>query len=217
MGKELAQNHLFETQHDCSTTALHALLLEQPESKTIEALWNNTYSLQEMMRMLSLEFKRQGILTGYMAIEETEDPRPSRFFKQFYHQLKHGPYMGDFIGGLMLTKPVYGNRHVIAISSIHNTDRPKATIIDTAPLIPQPLIRKVPLSYLDKRIADEDEMSYRAIAIAGKPYTLQHNYFDSMQERLEHWRYIETYDEDIAYRDTLLQRAQLLNEANLFE
>lgn len=214
MGKELAQNHFHDIESDCATISLHALLTHAPQSESIQALFHNAISLTDIMKILSLEYKTHGIMTAHMSIEETEDPRPSRFFKQFYHQLLHGPYLGDFIGGLMLTKSRVGIRHVIAISNIHETDNPKATIVDSAPLHEQPLVRKVPLEYLDRRIVQEDTLSSRAIAIVGKPYDITIDYFDP-DESLQHWEYIQSYDLDSLYRQDLLARAKIRSEITL--
>ena len=219
MRKELLLSHRLEKKHDCSTTSLYALLQNLPDQQTIDALFRNTYSLKDLATMVSLEFKRQGILTGFTPIDYHGERRnPSDFFRNYIDRIKHGPYAGDFIGGLMLTKRINNSAHVIAITNIHKGKTPKATIVDTAFHEIKPLIRKVPLEYLDRHIASPDGPGVRAFAIAGIPYNPTIDYHTAQTLEIPtYWEYEMITEQEEWYREKLIEQSNRLNSSSLSE
>ncbi len=169
MGKEEVMYHLRYDQPlvNCSTTALHAILPFLPETESIRALFRNTHGLEDIYDVVSYELYRNGQYVKPYCM--SPDDRPSRFFYQLAHAIRHGQKDAKFIGGLMLTYEEDPN-HVIAITGVHESCRPKFDIVDIAPFSKEkPYIRTVSGNFLDRRVAPDFTYGTTAAAIVTIP------------------------------------------------
>jgi hypothetical protein len=169
MSKEAAiKRYSLRDSADCASTSFSALLPNDANRKTLAAVYNNAFNLEDVAAMISYEHLKNNILAS--SVRMPDGMKPSHFFRRIAHELRHGTSSANFIGGLMLLREE-DERHLIAITNIHEGKSPGAKIVDTAaPEFDLPVIRKVPLDWLDRKV--EPIIPYiigtKAIAFVGR-------------------------------------------------
>ena len=163
--KNLISNNFGLTQ--CTTASLSAILPTIPEPETLEALYDNTFSLSEIAAMTTYELLK--LKYGVFTLSMNNSTKPSSFFRDIAKRLKHGSNIGRFAGGYMLTKSLPGQDHLIAVTSYHEGRRPKVTVCNTNPKgARRKIITREPLDWLDRNIHPDDGIfRLRAVALIG--------------------------------------------------
>ena len=172
MSIEHARSHVVEGiqngEANCASVALTAILPHQPSRRSLEMARYNFGNLKALAIVALNELESHGILAWPHTIAPGDTP--SRFLHQIYQEVTHEIPYERFFGALIRTKEeittnAHTSTHVIAVTSLHRGW--KATVIDTSPQVitsPFSLVRKVPLTTLDRRIA-KDESETRAVAL----------------------------------------------------
>ena len=166
MGRIEAYTHIQQRENaSCSTVAMHSLLPFLPQPESITALYENTNSISDIVHVVGNEFANNGIMIQPIIMDP--GARPSLFFRNVHHNLRHGNKGVQFIGGLLATQEE-NSQHVIAITGVHETKTPKFDIMDTAPHnVGKQFYRRVSGNFLDRRINYDLCDEPNAIAIAG--------------------------------------------------
>lgn len=163
--RNLVKNNFELTQ--CTTASLSAILHAIPDPDTLQALYDNTFSLSEIAAMTTYELLK--LKYGVFTLSMNNRTKPSFFFRDIAKRLKHGSTLGNFIGGYMLTKSLPDRDHVIAVTSYHEGRRPKVTVCNTNPKgARRKMIKREPLDWLDRNIhPDDGTFRLRAVALIG--------------------------------------------------
>lgn len=175
MQKELIYGHISHANKiDCATISAQALIHHPIAQKSIEALFDNTFNLHTVAKVVAEEFKSHKL--EIFIVENAEQISPSKFFKTVVHTLVHGKHMGLFIGGVMAVKPPNQEvNHMVVITSLHERGKKKkVTIIDAGPKKHGThIVRKVPLEWLDRNISRQNLDGPTVIAILAEPHNKQ--------------------------------------------
>ncbi len=210
MGKpELLHHYINEQPNiDCSTLALHSILPHLPEPESTKALYDNTLCLEDILKVLSYEFCRRGEHVRAFAMEDYDNP--ARFFYDAAHTVRHGTDNAVFRGGLLLTDEEQ-TRHVISITNVHESKKPKFDIVDSAPHNTSKLTyRTVAGNFLNRRVIQNSSYGVSAIAIVGYdlvPYLEKPELYPEIYSTFQ-----SNYQVANDNRDLLLSRVGKLSE-----
>ncbi len=220
--QQLTKELVSTAQYNCATTCLRALLPHQPSPESIEAIFDNVLTLEEIALMIILEHLEKGQPAIHRPLDENS---PSSFFNHFARQCDQSGPAYDFVGGFILSKK-YGqdrdggrNRtllHIITVTKIHRTNGgAKASIIDTSSL--KMGSRDIPLGRLDELIMPPDHPYLigkpnlvRALALCRSRPPLSEkfcNLLPTLRDKREELRHrAQGYHQEEEYWGTFLRR-----------
>lgn len=167
MNREIVYNHRYHSvEMDCSSITAQAFVPHVLSVTSIDTLVGHTFNLYRVASVVAEELRVYGL--DVCVVEKRNNKSSSHFFAQIGHAIRHDGIGVSFIGGIVaVEKPNEDVDHMVAITAFHQCKGGmKVTIVDAAPYIHgKPLIRRVPVSWLDRHTIPLDGFGPNAIAL----------------------------------------------------